>query len=121
MGAIGSHAAWESEMSAWATFQRRLIAVLLGIDDAVAAALFDGQTDITVSSRAGMAVLDAAAGASHPNHATEQAALRTLAAALGVLDYEHCMHAIERDYERATAALAELAPYIDRARKADVT
>ena len=105
-------------MSAWATFQRRLIAVLLGLDDAVAAALFDGQTDITVSSRAGMAVLDAAAGAVYLEHATEQAALRALAAALGVLDYKHCMHAIERDFERATAAMAKLAPYIDRARKA---
>ena len=104
-------------MSAWATFQRRLIAVLLGIDDAVAAALFDGQTDITVSSRAGMAVLDAAVGAVYLEHATEQAALRTLAAALGVLDYEHCMHAIQRDYDRADAVMAELTPYLARARR----
>ena len=106
-------------MSAWATFQRRLIAVLLGIDDSLAAALFDGQTDIAVSSRAGMAVLDEAAGMVYLDHPTEQAALRALAAALGVLDYEHCMHSIERDYERANVALAQLAPYIDRARKAD--
>lgn len=94
-------------MSVFASIEEKVHAVLIGVDDAVAAAIFDDQTDLTISSRCGMALMDHTAGA-------EGVALRALAEGLDDIQKQHCIGAIQADYARAQAVIAKLQPYVER-------
>lgn len=87
--------------------------ILIGADAAAAALLFNGQTDITISARCGMALLDAQGSVYNPDgpHGIELWALDALAGGMNHLQKDHCFQAILGDRDRATKALTVLAPY----------
>ena len=84
--------------------------ILVGIDDAVAAVLFNGQDDITISTRCGMALIDEEMGWKS-SQGLEDATLIALADGLNDLEKNHCFGAIVGDISRAREALATLQPY----------
>jgi hypothetical protein len=88
--------------------------ILIGIDDASAAALFNGQNDITISARCGMALLDSQRGVYQSNgaHRIEQWALDALAAKLDDIQKDHCIQAIVGDCQRASTVISLLNPYV---------
>ena len=86
----------------------RLHAVLIGVDDTAAAVVFSGHTDITISSRCGMALIDELRGApSSP----ESLALDGIGDGLDTLRAGHCFAAILADVDRAQRVLDLLGPY----------
>lgn len=84
-------------------------AVLIGVDEAVAAILFKGQTDLTISARCGMAIIDAQQGVPCT---LESRALCALGAELNRIDAGHCNSAVLGDDERAAHIRVVLAPYL---------
>lgn len=87
---------------------RRLKSILIAVDDAAAAVVFKDQTDVTISARCGMAMIDRLCGL--PPSA-EAFALVDLGVQLDRIDPAHCYAAILGDIDRAQAALDMLAPY----------
>jgi hypothetical protein len=82
--------------------------VLVSIDETAAAVLFNGEQDITISSRCGMALLDGGP----VGHKLEDESLKLLAAGLDDLQKDHCFSAIVDDYNRAAKIIALLNPYM---------
>ena len=74
-------------------------------------------TDLTLGSRAGIALSDHDCGTFKPAgpHGLPLAAVLVLARGLSQVDREHCMHAWIVDRDRARAVLSALEPYLLRA------
>ena len=84
--------------------------VLVGLDEALAAVAFSStQNDITISSRCGMAKIDAS-GLSE----VEAKILIAGADALNALEPGHCVGAIKADAARARATLDLLEPFLEQ-------
>lgn len=92
----------------------RIHDLLIGIDMAAATVLFTTGNDITISSRAGMALLDSKYGVYDPSgpHGIEQWALDALAAGLDDLEKEHCFQSIYGDQTRWINVATTLMPYV---------
>lgn len=84
---------------------------LVGVDQTIAASIFDTGNDITISSRCGMALIDAQLG-KYKGSDTEKYLLEGLGKALDEVQTDHCYQAIQGDYERASEILQLLVPYM---------
>ena len=96
---------WSERVKA---IEAKALEILIGIDETASAALFEHANDLTISSRAGMAELDARVG--RPETA-ETKALRVIFDVLERLQPGHCFGAILGDIARANITLSELGPY----------
>lgn len=96
--------------------------LLIGADDAGAAVLF-GSSDLTISSRVGMALSDYECGTYSPDgpHGIREASMLLLARGLDDLQKQHCMESWIGDRDRAKAILADLEPYLLRAYAKGIT
>lgn len=90
--------------------------LLIAVDGLGSTVLF-GSTDLTISSRVGMALSDHDCGTYKPDgpHGFPRLAMLALARGLNHIEREHCMLAWIGDRDRALAVLAELDPYLQRA------
>ena len=91
--------------------EQHLVNVLVGLDGAAAAALFDTTADVTISSRCAMAELAPGSGPEHD-------LLTRAAATLDDIQRHHCAQALIDDLARARAVVAMLEPYEAAARAA---
>lgn len=92
--------------------------ILLSVDKLGAAALFDIGTNITISARAGMALIDKRMGrAPDVSLGIEHSMLLALESGLNAVDKDHCFEAILGDCKRAEDALKILSLYSAVARK----
>ena len=99
------------------TILERIHGILVGVDQAFASIFFVTQNDVTISSRAGMALLEHTANPTlvDPKHGIEGKALLALANSLNKVEKGHCYMAILSDIERANTLLSILSPYKDQA------
>lgn len=86
----------------------------IGIDETLAALAFNGQSDITISSRCGMALIDIQSGNPPPMSGTEAWLLHHLALVLDDIQKEHCYQALQGDFDRAGAVRAQIQPYLSK-------
>ena len=84
--------------------EQHLVNVLVGLDGAAAAALFDTGSTVTISTRCAMAELQPGSGAEH-------AILARAAATLDDIQRHHCAQALLDDLARARAVVALLEPF----------
>lgn len=99
-------------------FWQRLKSVFVGLDNAAAAVAFDGQTDITISSRCGMALIDDMRGL--PRTA-ESRMLHALGDSLDEIQAGHCVAAVLGDAARAQRVLDLLGPYVEFINAKEIT
>ena len=89
-------------------FENKAVAILIGLDDTVDAALFENGDDVTLSCRCGMAKLDKLMG--KPDTA-ESIALRALGDVLDQMQPGHCFGAVLHDGLRAAGVTTLVTPY----------
>lgn len=96
------------------TLIEKIHGLLVAVDDAAAALVFDGQTDLTISSRCGMALIDGRLGVFDPKgpHGLEQSMLKALGNGLNEIEQQHCFAAILSDDARAAAVRTLLEKYV---------
>ena len=97
-----------SKMGLLNDFENKAVAILIGLDDTVDAALFENGDDVTLSCRCGMAKLDKLMG--KPDTA-ESIALRALGDVLDQMQPGHCFGAVLHDGLRAAGVTTLVTPY----------
>jgi hypothetical protein len=91
-------------MSAVTAIEQHILGVLIGLDGAASAALFESGSGVTISTRCAMAELAPGSGAEHD-------LLLRAAATLDAIQRHHCAQSLLDDLERARAVVGLLEPY----------
>ena len=93
--------------------ESKILDILIEVDAAAASALFANTTDLTISSRCGMALIDQSSGNYSPDgpHGIEQRFLIALGNGLDDLAKQHCYESIVGDLQRAQTVVTTLDPY----------
>ena len=100
--------------------ETKILNILVGVDDTAAAVLFDEPSDLTISTRCGMALLDKAGVIQDPSiaavHGIEEKFLVALADGLNAVQKNHCYWAILYDMNKAQGMMDKLSPYLAAAK-----
>lgn len=95
------------------TIEDKILSILIGVDDTFSAAVFDTNSDLTISARAGMALIESRMGWPNGPHGIPSDALIALSSGLDNIEQDHCFGAIIGDTNRAQETITALAMYLD--------